>query len=133
MSDTGPESAGELDPQDAKLVTLARSSRARATAAPGTAATSAAVQGAAVRDETGRTYTAATVALPSLSLSALRAAVVLAAASGAGRIEAAAVVGADTTVPPSPEDLAAVRDMGGAGALVAVAGVDGVVASTVRA
>ena len=49
------------DPEDLKIITLARSSRARV----------AASEGAAVRDETGRTYTAAAVALPSLRLSAV--------------------------------------------------------------
>ena len=58
-----------LDPEDAKLVTLARSARARA----GTA------QGAAVRDGDGRTYVAASVELPSLSLTALQVAVAMGA------------------------------------------------------
>ena len=57
-----------LDPEDQKIITLARSTRARV----------AASEGAAVRDETGRTYTAAAVALPSLRLSALRLAVAMA-------------------------------------------------------
>jgi len=61
------------DPEDLKIITLARSSRARV----------AASEGAAVRDETGRTYTAAAVALPSLRLSALRLAVAMAVSSGA--------------------------------------------------
>jgi len=90
---------GGLDPEDQKIVTLARSTRAR-TAAP---------EGAAVRDETGRTYTAASVALPSLRLSALRLAVAMAASSGAERLEAAAVV-SDST--PDQADLDAVRDLG---------------------
>src|SRR3954467_13334764 len=54
----------DLDPEDAKLVTLARSARGR-TGAP---------EGAAVRDTDGRTYLAASVDLPSLKLSALQAA-----------------------------------------------------------
>ena len=54
-----------LDPEDSKLNTLARESRAR----------NATAEGAAVRDETGRNYVAATVELPSLRLSALQAAV----------------------------------------------------------
>ena len=70
-----------LDPEDLKIITLARSSRARV----------AASEGAAVRDETGRTYTAAAVALPSLRLSALRLAVAMAVSSGARKLEAAAV------------------------------------------
>ena len=74
----------ELKPDDAKLVTLARSARARNNTA----------EGAAVRDDTGRTYVATTVELPSLPLSALQAAVVIAVASGADALEAAAIVGA---------------------------------------
>ncbi len=112
---------GGLDPEDAKLVTLARSSRARAGSS----------EGAAVRDETGRTYTAAAVNLPSLELSALRAAVVMAASSGARSLEAAAVV-ADTTG-PTAADVAAVRDLGGPGTPILVAGLDGAVRSTVSA
>lgn len=100
----------QIDPEDAKLITLARASRART----GTAT------GAAVRDETGRTYTAADVDLPSLTLSALQAAVAMAASSGASRLEAAAVV---AEADPSGADLAAVRDLGPAP--VHVAGPDG--------
>ncbi len=88
-----------LDPEDQKIITLARSTRARV----------AASQGAAVRDETGRTYTAAAVALPSLRLSALRLAVAMAVSSGAESLEAAALV-SDSA--PDPGDLAAVRDLG---------------------
>ena len=72
----------ELDPEDAKLVTLARSTRARTGAA----------EGAAVRDDMGRTYAAATVALPSLALTAVQAAVAAAVSSGVQHLEAAAVV-----------------------------------------
>lgn len=78
----------ELDPEDAKLVTLARAARARTGAA----------EGAAVRDDMGRTYAAATVAIPSLTLSALQAAVAAAVSSGAQRLEAAAVVTAEPTL-----------------------------------
>jgi hypothetical protein len=92
-------SEAALDPEDEKIITLARSSRARA----------AASEGAAVRDETGRTYTAAAVALPSLRLSALRLAVAMAVSSGAERLEAAALV-SDSA--PDPGDLAVVRDVG---------------------
>ncbi len=75
----------ELDPEDAKIITLARSARARG----GTS------RGAAVRDETGRTYVAVDVRLDSVSASALQLAVLMAASSGAERLEAAAVVQAD--------------------------------------
>ena len=71
------------DPEDLKLVTLARSARAR----------SGAPEGAAVRDDIGRTYAASTVALPSLRLTAVQAAVAAAMSSGSDRLEAVAVVG----------------------------------------
>ncbi|SED49184.1 hypothetical protein SAMN05216489_03593 [Streptomyces sp. 3213] len=110
-----------LDPEDRKIVTLARSARAR----------NGVPEGAAVRDETGRTYVAGTVALESLKLSALQTAVAMAVASGAKSLEAAAVVtGADGV---SAEDRAAVRDLGGPQTPVHVAGPDGVVRQTVTA
>ena len=80
-------SAAALDPEDAKLVTLARSARVRSVAGDGLAA-----EGAAVRDETGRTYVAATVVRGPLRLPALHLAVASALASGARSFEAAAVV-----------------------------------------
>ncbi|WP_026423048.1 hypothetical protein [Actinokineospora inagensis] len=89
----------ELDPEDAKIVTLARSSRARTGAA----------EGAAVRDTDGRTYAAVTVALPSLRLTALQAAVAAAVSSGATGLEAAAVVTDAGAV--DSESLAAVHDL----------------------
>jgi hypothetical protein len=90
----------ELDPEDAKLVTLARSTRARTGAA----------EGAAVRDDMGRTYAAATVSLPSLELTALQAAVAAAVSSGAQRLEAAAVVGESADVDAASATV--VRDLG---------------------
>ncbi|MFE9553040.1 cytidine deaminase [Streptomyces sp. NPDC006703] len=103
----------ELDPEDRKIITLARSARAR----------NGVAEGAAVRDETGRTYVAGTVELASLKLSALRTAVAMAVASGAESLEAAAVVtGAGQ---PTDEDLAAVRDLGGPDTPVLLAGPDG--------
>lgn len=110
----------DLEPEDAKLVTLARSARGR-TGAP---------EGAAVRDTDGRTYLAATVDLPSLRLSALQAAVAAAVSSGVTGLEAAAVV----TDAGALEDggVAAVRDLT-PGAPVHLAGPDGVVRSTASA
>jgi len=102
-----------VDPEDAKIVTLARAARARNDAA----------EGAAVRDETGRTYVATTVALPSLALSAVQAAVAMAVAGGAGGLEAVAVVTEATD--PAEGDLAAVRDLGGTGTPILLAGPDG--------
>jgi cytidine deaminase len=97
----------ELDPEDAKLVTLARSARARTGAA----------EGAAVRDDMGRTYVAASVALPSLTLSALQAAVAAAVSSGVQRLEAAAVVTDADAVDSDSE--AAAGDLGVESVLVA--------------
>ena len=112
----GRVSDSTLDPEDLKIITLARSSRARV----------AASEGAAVRDETGRTYTAAAVALPSLRLSALRLAVAMAVSSGAQKLEAAALV-SDGELDPG--DLAVVRDLG-PGAVVFHAAPDGTVRAT---
>ncbi len=89
----------DLDPEDAKLITLARSARARTGAA----------EGAAVRDLDGRTYLAGTVALPSLSLTALQAAVVAAVSSGAAGLEAAVVVSEAVAV--DADSRAAVADL----------------------
>jgi hypothetical protein len=110
-----------LDPEDRKIVTLARSARAR----------NGVPEGAAVRDDTGRTYVAGTVELESLRLSALRTAVAMAVASGAKSLEAAAVVSEAQSLPA--DDLAAVRDLGGAGTPVLVAGPDGAVRQTLTA
>ena len=122
MSDHSPSNE-PLDPEDAKLVTLARASRARTGAA----------EGAAVRDDTGRTYTAATVALPSLGLSALRLAVAMAASSGATTLAAAAVVREDDGHPLADVDVVAVRDLGGPWTPVFVASPAGTVLSTTQA
>lgn len=110
--------AAPLDPEDQKIITLARSARAR----------NGVPEGAAVRDETGRTYVAGTVALDSLRLSALRTAVAMAVASGATSLEAAAVVSAAEAV--TDEDRAAVRDLGGPGTPVLLAGPDGALRAT---
>jgi hypothetical protein len=109
----------DLDPEDAKILTLARATRARAGSA----------EGAAVRDLDGRTYAATTVDLPSLRLSALQVAVAMAVSSGATGLEAVALVGDGA---PAEADLAAVRDLGGAGTAVLVAGPDGSLRGTSR-
>src|SRR4051812_44980754 len=108
----------ELDAEDAKLVTLARSARARV----------GAVEGAVVRDQDGRTYAAATVALPSLALTALQLAVAQAAAAGATLLEAAAVVSEGSGLDEAGH--AAVRDLA-PGAPVHVAAPDGTLLGTV--
>jgi hypothetical protein len=92
----------DLAPEDAKLVTLARATRARTNAR----------EGAALRDLDGRTYAAASVDLPSLQLSALEGCVAMAVSSGAAGVEAAVLLtGALVGEVPG---LAAVRDLGGA-------------------
>lgn len=96
-----------MDPEDEKLVTLARSARARTGAA----------EGAAVRDDMGRTYAAATVALGSLRLSALQAAVAAAVSSGVQRLEAGAVVTDAAAVDAG--DAAVLDELGVAAAIVA--------------
>ena len=108
-----------LSAEDTKLVTLARHSRTRVRAA----------EGAAVRDQDGRTYAAASVTLPHLTLSALQLAVAQAAASGATRLEAAAVVTEAGELEGA--GLAAVRDLA-TGAPVHVASADGTLAGTVQ-
>lgn len=107
----------ELNAEDEKIITLARSARAR----------SGAAEGAAVRDETGRTYSATSVDLPSLKLSALQVAVAMAVSSGAEDLEAAALVTAADAARAS--DVSAVRDLGGK-APVFVAAPDGTLRTT---
>ncbi len=91
-------SSAALDPEDAKLVTLARSARVRSVTGDSLAA-----EGAAVRDETGRTYVAATVVRGPIRLPALHLAVASALASGAKSFEAAAIVTAEAE--PSGTDV----------------------------
>lgn len=99
-----------LDPEDSKIITLARSARAR----------NGSAEGAAVRDETGRTYAAANVAMKTLTLSAVQVAVAMAVSSGARSLEAVALVSEGG---PSREDEAVAAELG-AGKLL-VAGPDG--------
>jgi hypothetical protein len=108
----------DLDPEDAKIVTLARAARARIGAA----------EGAAVRDGDGRTYSAATVILPSLRLSALQVAVASAVCAGARTLEAAVVVTELDTVDAAGLD--AVHDLSAA-APVLLADTGGTVRETV--
>lgn len=82
MSDDPSDPAETMGAEDAKLVTLARATRARARSA----------QGAAVRDLDGRTYAAASVDLEHLSLSALEVCVAMAVSSASSGLEAAVVL-----------------------------------------
>ena len=108
----------DLTSEDQKLVTLARATRSRTGAA----------EGAAVRDADGRTYAAATVALPHLEVSALAVCVAMAVSSGSKGLEAAVLLG---EAPVRDDDLAALRDLGGAGVPVHVGDTRGTVAETV--
>jgi cytidine deaminase len=117
---TEPQAGAPLDPEDAKLVTLARSARARTRAA----------EGACVRDADGRTYAGATVALPTLGLTAVQVAVAMAVTSGARSLEAVVVLGEATA--PSEADLAVVRDLAGTGVPVHLATPDGTLVRTTR-
>jgi hypothetical protein len=110
---------GPTDPEDRKILTLARSARARTGAA----------QGACVRDTDGRTYAAASVDLAHLRLSALQVAVAMAVSSGAPGLEAAAL-SADTD--PSGDDLAVLGDLPGTDVAVWRSDADGAVHSVVR-
>jgi len=107
------------DPESAKLVTLARSTRARTRAA----------EGACVRDQDGRTYAAGTVDLPTLRLSAVQLAVAMAVTSGARGLEAVVVLGDAAVV--DEHDLSVVRDLAGAGVPVHLAAPDGTVVASV--
>ena len=106
-----------MDPstEDAKLITLARSSRARIDAP----------EGAAVRDRDGRTYAAASVKLKSFSIDALPLAVAMAVSSGAKGLEAGAIVSTRTDQPIV--DLSVIRDLAGEGVPVFMADEAGVV------
>ena len=103
---TGPADVVDpTDPEDLKIINLARSARAR----------TAARQGACVRDTDGRTYAATSVQLAHLDLSALTVAVAMAVSSGAGGLEAAALAGEDG---PSNSDLSLLSDLPGSGVAV---------------
>ncbi|GAA3615787.1 cytidine deaminase [Microlunatus ginsengisoli] len=108
------------DPEDRKIITLARASRARA----GTA------QGACVRDGDGRTYAATNVALESLTLSAIQLAVAMAVSSSAPGLEAVALVADDD---PTAPELALVREVASRPVVVWLVGSDGAVRDRVEA
>jgi len=94
-----------LEPEDNKLVVLARAARARTGAA----------EGAALRDLDGRTYAAATVDLPSLQVSAVGVVAAMAIASGAKGAEAVVVL---TEGDLDIHDVEIVRDFAGGGVVL---------------
>lgn len=77
-----------LSEEDQKLIALAKAARARIDA----------TEGAAVRDTTGRSYTGVTVGLQTVSCSAVELAVATAFASGAGGLEAAALISVEGAI-----------------------------------
>jgi hypothetical protein len=93
------------NPENLKLITLARAALGRTGAA----------QGAAVRDTQGRAYAAASVQLEHLTLSAIAVAVAMAVSSGADGVEAVVLVAAQE---PSDSDLEVARDLAVEGAVV---------------
>jgi hypothetical protein len=103
-----------MQPEDGKLVVLAKATRVRTGAA----------EGAALRDLDGRTYAGATVNLPSLQVSALEVCIAMAVASGAKGAEAAVVLG------DGAPDLDALRDFAGVGIPVHVGSAAGQIAET---
>ena len=104
------------EPEDQKLITLARGARAR----------SGARQGASLRDATGRAYAAASIELEHLKLSAIAVAVAMAVSSGADGVEAVAVAGEA----PSEDDLEVIRDLQASGVTVWSVDVQGNVVET---
>jgi hypothetical protein len=120
MSDETTEVLDPSNPEDVKIIGLARAARARTNAA----------QGAAVRDSDGRTYAATSIALPNLALSAIVVAVAMAVSSGAEGLEAVALSAGEG---PSDTDLAVVRDLPGTGVVIWWTDAAGVVQSLVKA
>lgn len=108
----------DLSAEDAKLVVLARATKARIGAA----------EGAALRDLDGRTYACATLALPSLEVSALAGCLAMASSSGAKGVEAAVVLGGGEL---ADADLAALADFAGAGVPVHLGTAGGAISGTV--
>ena len=106
------------DPEDRKIITLARAARARTDAA----------EGASVRDTDGRTYAATSVSLPTLQLSAVQVAVAMAVSSGAPGLEAVAVIGPETL---AETDRTAIADLGGSAVVVWLADGSGAVTDRV--
>lgn len=106
------------DPEDAKLLTLARASRVRAQAS----------EAAAVRDTDGRTYSAVHIDLPSLQLSAIQVAVSMAISSGVGGLEAGLVM--TDALALNELDVSVVREFAGDGVVLYRATADGTVADS---
>ena len=105
MTSADPVPDAPTDPEDVKILTLARSALAR----------TGARQGACVRDTDGRTYAATSVDLPHLRLSGVAVAVAMAVSSGAEGLEAVALSSADDL---DDGDLLVVADLPGQGVVL---------------
>ena len=93
------EASGLTDPEDKKLMVLARATKARTGAA----------QAAALRDLDGRTYAAAAVSLEAVQVSAVAGCLSMAISSGAQGAEAVVVLGGEV----ADADLRAVAEFAG--------------------
>jgi cytidine deaminase len=107
------------DPEDLKIINLARATLAR----------SQAREAACVRDSDGRTYTGSSVDLPHLRLSAVAVAIAMAVSSGASGLEAVAIAGESN---PTENDLAVIKDLPSEGVLVWIVDQAGSVRSLVE-
>ena len=93
------------DPEDLKIINMARATLAR----------SQAREAACVRDSDGRTYAASSVDLPHLRLNAIAVAITMAVSSGASGLEAVALAGESN---PTENDLALIKDLPSDGVVV---------------
>jgi hypothetical protein len=100
MGASGTSSTWATDPEDLKIINLARATLAR----------SQAREAACVRDTDGRTYAGASVDLPHLRLSAIAVTIAMAVSSGTPGLEAVALAGEGD---PSEDDLALINDLPG--------------------
>jgi hypothetical protein len=100
-----PGAEQPTDPEDRKIITLARSARARTGAS----------EGACVRDSDGRTYAGCSVELAHLRLSALEVAIAMAVSSGAPGLEAVAI---SRDQSPTEQDAALIGDLPGSAVTV---------------
>jgi hypothetical protein len=107
----------DLSPEDAKLVTLARATRARTRSA----------EGAAVRDLDGRTYAAAAVSMSTLTVSALAVCVAMAISSGSRGLEAAVLL---TEGELAGDDVAVLTEYAGGGVPIHVGDARGTIVVT---
>lgn len=98
---------GPTDPEEVKIITLARSALVR----------TGARQGACLRDTDGRTYAGTSVDLEHLKLSAIQVVVAMAVSSGARGVEAVALAGSEN---PTNDDALVVGDLAGGTAEVRI-------------